>query len=176
SQVPCCTQVEFDENGKANGVPSKGETAKCKKVVCDPSYLSDKVHKVGKVSRAICIMSHPIPQTHDSHSAQRKFIAFVTTEAETDQPEEDLKPGIDLLGSVNEKFYDMYDRFEPCNDHEVDGCFISTSYDPTTHFEITVKDVVGMYSKITGKHHFCLLFQILDLSVDLSAASATTEE
>ncbi|XP_068479346.1 guanosine nucleotide diphosphate dissociation inhibitor 2-like [Phaseolus vulgaris] len=80
-----------------------------------------------------------------------KFIAFVTTEAETDQPEEDLKPGIDLLGSVNEKFYDMYDRFEPCNDHEVDGCFISTSYDPTTHFEITVKDVVGMYSKITGK-------------------------
>lgn len=70
SQVPCCTQVEFDENGKANGVTSKGETAKCKKVVCDPSYLSDKVHKVGKVSRAICIMSHPIPQTHDSHSTQ----------------------------------------------------------------------------------------------------------
>ena len=43
SQVPCCTQVEFDENGKANGVNSKGETTKCKKVVCDPSYLSDKV-------------------------------------------------------------------------------------------------------------------------------------
>ena len=55
-----------------------------------------------------------------------KFIAFVTTEVETDQPEEDLKPGINLLGSVNEIFYDMYDRFEPCNDHEVDGCFIST--------------------------------------------------
>lgn len=97
-----------------------------------------------------------------------KFIAFVTTEVETDQPEEDLKPGINLLGSVNEIFYDMYDRFEPCNDHEVDGCFISTSYDPTTHFEITVKDVVGMYSKITGK--------ILDLFVDLSAASAAAEE
>ncbi|KAK8467649.1 hypothetical protein PHAVU_007G117500, partial [Phaseolus vulgaris] len=160
--------VEFDENGKANGVTSKGETAKCKKVVCDPSYLSDKVHKVGKVSRAICIMSHPIPQTHDSHLAQTpkgKFIAFVTTEAETNQPEEDLKP---VLGSVNEIFYDMYDRFEPCNDHEVDGCFISTSYDPTTHFEITVKDGVGMYSKITRK--------ILDLSVDLSVASAAAEE
>ena len=52
-----------------------------------------------------------------------KFIAFVTTEAKTNQPEEDLKP---VLGSVNEIFYDMYDRFEPCNDHEVDGCFIST--------------------------------------------------
>nr|GMD02738.1 guanosine nucleotide diphosphate dissociation inhibitor At5g09550 [Ipomoea batatas] len=63
-------KVEFDESGKAYGVTSEGETAKCKKVVCDPSYLTDKVKKVGKVSRAICIMSHPIPHTHDSHSAQ----------------------------------------------------------------------------------------------------------
>ena len=38
-------QVEFDENGKAIGVTSEGETAKCKKVVCDPSYLPDKVLK-----------------------------------------------------------------------------------------------------------------------------------
>ncbi|KAJ8617754.1 hypothetical protein MRB53_013940 [Persea americana] len=36
-------KVEFDENGKACGVTSEGETAKCKKVVCDPSYLLDKV-------------------------------------------------------------------------------------------------------------------------------------
>lgn len=35
-------QVEF-EDGKAIGVTSEGETAKCKKVVCDPSYLPDKV-------------------------------------------------------------------------------------------------------------------------------------
>lgn len=36
-------QVEFDEGGKVVGVTSEGETAKCKKVVCDPSYLPDKV-------------------------------------------------------------------------------------------------------------------------------------
>lgn len=29
--------------GKACGVTSEGETAKCKKVVCDPSYLPNKV-------------------------------------------------------------------------------------------------------------------------------------
>lgn len=99
-------QVEFDADGKAIGVTSEGETAKCKKVVCDPSYLPEKVpsrsvefflignqmflqftfcfyitsfsekwrnwqvKKVGKVARAICIMSHPIPDTNDSHSAQ----------------------------------------------------------------------------------------------------------
>lgn len=36
-------QVEFDEEGKVHGVTSQGETAKCKKVVCDPSYLPNKV-------------------------------------------------------------------------------------------------------------------------------------
>ncbi|CAH1440763.1 unnamed protein product [Lactuca virosa] len=107
-------KVEF-EDGKAIGVTTEGETAKCKKVVCDPSYLPDKVKAVGKVARAICIVSHPIPHTNDAHSTQvilpqkqlgrksdmylfccsyshnvvpkGKFIAFVTTEAETDNPE-----------------------------------------------------------------------------------------
>jgi len=36
-------QVEFDVEGKVCGVTSEGETAKCKKVVCDPSYLPNKV-------------------------------------------------------------------------------------------------------------------------------------
>ena len=35
--------MEFDEEGKVMGVTSEGETAKCKKVVCDPSYLPNKV-------------------------------------------------------------------------------------------------------------------------------------
>ncbi|OMO63497.1 Rab GDI protein [Corchorus olitorius] len=188
-------KVEFDGDGKVIGVTSEGETAKCKKVVCDPSYLPDKAEKVGKVARAICIMSHPIPNTHDSHSAQvilpqkqlgrksdmylfccsyahnvapkGKFIAFVSTEAETDNPEEELKPGIDLLGPIDEIFYDILDRYVPTNDHASDNCFISASYDPTTHFESTVNDVIQMYSNITGK--------ALDLSVDLSAASAAAE-
>ncbi|KAI9121380.1 hypothetical protein K1719_008413 [Acacia pycnantha] len=188
---PDC-KVHFDENGIAIGVTSEGETAKCKKVVCDPSYLPEKVQKVGKVSRAICIMSHPIPNTNNSTSAQvilpqkqlsrksdmylfccsyahnvaarGKYIAFVTTEAETDQPEIELKPGIDLLGPVDEIFFDTYDRFVPINDHEVDNCFISMSYDATTHFGTTVQDVIDMYGKITGK--------ALDLSLDRSAAAA----
>uniref|UniRef100_A0ACD5XEK1 Uncharacterized protein n=2 Tax=Avena sativa TaxID=4498 RepID=A0ACD5XEK1_AVESA len=185
-------KVEFDESGKAIGVTSEGETAKCKKVVCDPSYLPDKVKKVGRVARAICIMKHPIPDTKDSHSVQiilpkkqlkrksdmyvfccsyahnvapkGKFIAFVSTEAETDKPEIELKPGIDLLGPVEETFFDIYDRYEPANSPEEDSCFVTNSYDATTHFETTVKDVLALYSKITGKE--------LDLSVDLTAASA----
>ncbi|PPD75255.1 hypothetical protein GOBAR_DD27811 [Gossypium barbadense] len=149
-----------------------------------------------------------------------KYIAFVSAEAETDNPEQELKPGVDLLGSVDEIFYDTYDRYVPTNDHQADNCFISAeeggshggseslwevdvywvlswweigllipfvvglspyrylsvrellaeswkSYDSTTHFETTVIDVMEMYTKITGK--------VLDLSVDLSAASAAEE-
>lgn len=192
---PHC-KVEFDASGKVIGVSSEGETAKCKKVVCDPSYLPGKVKKVGKVARAICIMSHPIPDTNDSHSAQvilpqkqlgrksdmylfccsyahnvapqGKYIAFVAAEAETDNPQQELKPGIELLGPVDEIFFDIYDRYVPTNNPEVDNCFISTSYDASTHFENTVTDVLAMYSKITGK--------VLNLSVDLNAASAATEQ
>ncbi|GKU97928.1 hypothetical protein SLEP1_g11000 [Rubroshorea leprosula] len=186
--------VEFDGDGKAIGVTSEGETTKCKKVVCHPSYFPDKVKKIGRVARAICIMSNPIPDTHGSHSVQgilpqkqlgRKsditiimaatvivastsFVAFVSIEAKTDTPEVKLKPGIDLLRPLDEIFYDTYDKYVPKNDSETDHCYISTSYYPTTHFENTVNDVLAMYTKITGK--------TLDLTVDLSAASAVAEE
>jgi len=54
-----------------------------------------------------------------------KFIAFVSSEAETDQPAIELKPGIDLLGPVDEIFFDIYDRYEPVNEPTLDNCFIS---------------------------------------------------
>ncbi|KAM2936743.1 hypothetical protein COP2_034294 [Malus domestica] len=146
------------------------------------------VRKVGKVARVIAIMSHPIPNTNESHSVKvilpqkqsdeicifyvaptltmlplkGKFIAFVSTDAETDHLETELKPGIDLLGPVDEIFFKTYDIYEPVNEPTLDNCFISTSYDATTHFESTVLDVLNMYTLITGK--------VLDLSVDLSEA------
>lgn len=54
-----------------------------------------------------------------------KYIAFVTTEAETDRPEAELRPGIDLLGAVDEIFFDTYDRYEPVNEPALDNCFVS---------------------------------------------------
>lgn len=41
--APAWCQVEFNEEGKVIGVTSEGETARCTKVVCDPSYLPNKV-------------------------------------------------------------------------------------------------------------------------------------
>jgi Rab GDP dissociation inhibitor len=48
------------ENGVAVGVRSGNQTARCKAVICDPSYAQDKVKKVGQVIRAICLLRHPV--------------------------------------------------------------------------------------------------------------------
>merc|ERR1712013_819340 len=58
------------EGGKVIGIKSGGETAKCKQVYCDPTYVSDKVKKTGQVVRCICLMDHPIPNTKDALSTQ----------------------------------------------------------------------------------------------------------
>uniref|UniRef100_A0A7S2IKN9 Rab GDP dissociation inhibitor n=1 Tax=Zooxanthella nutricula TaxID=1333877 RepID=A0A7S2IKN9_9DINO len=59
----------YDEAGKVCGVKchdetGKEEVAKCKMVICDPSYADEKKSKpVGKIIRSICILSAPIPHT-----------------------------------------------------------------------------------------------------------------
>jgi Rab GDP dissociation inhibitor len=58
------------ENGKVVGVRSGDEIARCKQVYCDPSYVSDRVKKVGQVIRCICLLNHPIPNTKDALSCQ----------------------------------------------------------------------------------------------------------
>lgn len=60
----------FDSNGKVCGVKSGDEVAKCKMVICNPSYCNGtkqekKIKSLGKVVRSICIMDHPIPNTKD---------------------------------------------------------------------------------------------------------------
>jgi Rab GDP dissociation inhibitor len=63
-------KVEFDEAGRAVGVSSGGETARCKFVVGDASYFPGKTRVAARVARAVCILSHPIPGTNNAHSAQ----------------------------------------------------------------------------------------------------------
>ena len=173
-------KVEYDpETGKAIGVSSEGETARAKFVVGDPSYFPGKTRRVGQVVRALCILSQPIPGCGDAHSVQiilpqkqtgrrtdmyvfgcswahsvcakGKYLAFVSTTVETANPHLEIRPGLELLGRVDETFIHVSDVLEPVEDGTKDGCFISKGYDATTHFETTVRDVLEMYKRITGK-------------------------
>ena len=58
---------------------------------------------------------------------------------------------MELLGRIDEKFIHVSDVLVPVEDGKKDGCFISKGYDATTHFETTVRDVLEMYTRITGK-------------------------
>ncbi|KAL5516022.1 hypothetical protein EMCRGX_G001278 [Ephydatia muelleri] len=167
------------ENGQVVGVKSQGEIARTKCVIGDPSYFPEKVKKVGQVVRAICILNHPIPNTKDSlscqliipqnqvgrnndiyvccvsyaHSVASKdhYIAIVSTTVETSHPEEELRPGLSLLGPIVEKFFSISDLYEPTDDGKTSKVFITKSYDATTHFESTCDDVVEVYERVTGK-------------------------
>ena len=69
-------EILFNTDGKISGIKSGEEEAKAPLVICDPTYvlestggaLAGKVRETGKVIRAICILDHPLPNTHDSTS------------------------------------------------------------------------------------------------------------
>ena len=66
-----------------------------------------------------CLYSHNV-------AAKGKFIAFVSTDAETENPQTELKAGIDLLCPVDEIFFYLYDRYKSLNVPSWGNCFIST--------------------------------------------------
>ena len=142
--------------------------------------VSGKTKQVGKIVRAICLLNHPvqcikakldsaniiIPQTevgrkHDIYvcftSYQQRvcpdgwYVALVSTSVETSNPEAELKPGLDLLGPIAHKAVSVSDVYEPCIPGSQDNIFCSSSYDPTTHFESTIAEVLKLYEEIMGE-------------------------
>ncbi|TDL28113.1 rab GDP-dissociation inhibitor [Rickenella mellea] len=138
-----------------------------------------RVVEEGKVVRAICILKHPIPGTEDSDSVQiiipqnqvkRRndiyiamvssthnvcskdvYIAIVSTIVETDKPELEIRPGLDLLGPIYDKFVSVSPLYTPTADGRADNIFITRSYDATSHFETVVEDVHEVWKRVVGK-------------------------
>ncbi|KAG8940911.1 Rab GDP dissociation inhibitor alpha [Tulasnella sp. 424] len=133
----------------------------------------------GKVVRAICVLKHPIPGTDDSDSCQiiipqkqvnRRndiyiaavshthnvaakgiWIAIVSTIVETSVPERELLPGLQLLGTIHDKFVSITSLYTPTADGKSDNIFITRSYDATSHFETVVDDVQDVWQRVTGQ-------------------------
>jgi len=169
------------ENGVVVGVRSGTETARCKAVICDPSYASDKVKKVGQVIRAICLLRHPvnvgsstplgsvqiiIPQKQVQRhndiyvccmgqtnmvTPKDWYVALVSTTVETNNPENEIRPGLALLEPIYQKFVSVSDLYEPVEDGSKSKLFITSSYDATTHFESTCLDILDVYRRYTGE-------------------------
>jgi len=169
------------EDGKVTGVKSGEDVAKAPIVVCDPSYVKklEKTKVTGKVVRAICILDHAIPNTADAESvqiilpqkqlkrnsdiyitcvssthavcAQGLKIAIISATVETDDPEKEIAPAVDLLGGSLEMFVSVSEIQEPTHDAKAEQLFVTKSYDATSHFESSSLDVIALYEQITGE-------------------------
>ncbi|KAK5876972.1 hypothetical protein CesoFtcFv8_026269 [Champsocephalus esox] len=166
------------EDGKVVGVKSEGEIARCKQLICDPSYAMDRATKVGQVIRAICILNHPIANTGDVNScqiiipqsqvgrkhdiyvclvsfahnvaAQGKYIAIISTTVETGDPEKEIDSALELIKPIEQKFVSVSDQYAPTDMGTDSQMFISRTYDATTHFETTCDDIKDIYQRMTG--------------------------
>lgn len=178
---------EYDAEGKVCGVRSGDEVAKCKMVICDPSYaVAGKSQPTRNIIRSICILGAPIPETKNKDgqpalscqiimpqkqckpprrndiyimmvswahqiAAKDKYVAIVSTVVETANPEKEIEPALKLLGPILERFTSVSEFREPTDDGTKDQVFVTTSYDPTSHFEDASTEVLKMWKTITGE-------------------------
>jgi Rab GDP dissociation inhibitor len=136
---------------------------------------------IGKVIRSICILDHPIPNTKDSTStqiiipqkqigrnsdifinmvsgahavcSQGLYVAMVSTIVETDDPDSEIEPALALLGDILVQFSTTSELYAPAHDGTENNLYITTSYDPTSHFESASDDVLSIYKRIFGEDY-----------------------
>jgi len=167
--------------------------ATAKMVIGDPSYFpKEKVRPTGKVVRCICFLNHPIANTNNSESAQiiipgpqvgrtndifvcsmasphavsarGIYIAIVSTKVEMGDPEKEIEPGLKLLGQIMQRFTTVATTYEPVSDGSDDKCYISSSFDGTSHFESDCEDLLSLYKRVTGED--------LDMTINADSVEA----
>ena len=83
--------------------------------------------------------------------AQGLKIAIISATVETNDPQAEIQPAVDILGGCLEMFVSVSDLLEPCHDADAEKLYITSSYDPTSHFETSSIDVLNLYEQITGE-------------------------
>mmetsp|Transcript_18508 Transcript_18508/g.26050 ORF Transcript_18508/g.26050 Transcript_18508/m.26050 type:complete len:466 (-) Transcript_18508:78-1475(-) len=186
-------EILTDDNGVAYGVKSGNEMAKASMVVGDPSYFPrEKIHPTGQVVRCICFLNHPIPNIDNNESAQiiipgpqvgrtndifvcalssshavsarGIYVAIVSTKMERNNPDEEIAPGLLLLGQIMQRFTTVATCYEPVGDGHNDKCYISSSFDGASHFESDCDDLLSLYKRVTGEE--------LDMNINADSVEA----
>jgi Rab GDP dissociation inhibitor len=83
-------------------------------------------------------------------AAKGKYVAIVSTVAETADPSKEIEPALALLGPILETFVQISEIRQPVDDGSQDQVFVSSTYDPTSHFEEASTEVLQMWKTITG--------------------------
>lgn len=75
----------------------------------------------------------------------------MSTIVETGRPEQEIAPGLALLGTIYDKFVSVTPLYIPTDDGISDNIFITRSYDATSHFETVVDDVHNVWKRVVGQ-------------------------
>lgn len=141
---------------------------------------TDKVEQTGQIARCICVLKAlPKDLTGDSaqviipakqisgrksdvyicvvssaHAvcSTGKFLAVISAKVENkDDPRKDLEQAYGWFeDNVLESFFWVTDTYQAKNNPEEDNCFISSSYDATTHFQTSTEEVLALFAAISG--------------------------
>jgi len=90
-----------------------------------------------------------VSSTHNV-CAKDVYVAIVSTIVETDIPEKEILPGLNLLGPISEKFVSVTPLYTPTTSGAEDNIFVTRSYDATSHFETVVEDVNDVWKRVTN--------------------------
>ena len=103
--------------------------------------------QVGRINDVfVCCMGNALQV-----SAKGVYIAIVSTIVEKGNPDEDVAPGLQVLGPILKRFTSMSTTYEPVSDGSDDNCYIASSFDGTSHFENDVADMLELYKRVTGE-------------------------
>jgi Rab GDP dissociation inhibitor len=83
--------------------------------------------------------------------AEGIYVAMVSTTVETDEPENEIQPAIELLGSILDIFVSVQTLYDPLDDGKNSNLWITKSYDASSHFELASNDILEVYEKISGE-------------------------
>jgi Rab GDP dissociation inhibitor len=87
-------------------------------------------------------------------------VAIISATVETENPEAEIQPAIDLLGDILEMFVSVSTLYEPVASGADTNLWITGSYDAQSHFESATDDILQIYEKIVGEK--------LDLNIEPS--------
>ena len=78
-------------------------------------------------------------------------MAICSATVETNDPQAELKPAMDLLGATLDVFIQISELHEPTNDSKAEGLYVTSSYDATSHFETAGDEILAMYEQLMGE-------------------------
>lgn len=99
--------------------------------------------------------------------AKGKYVAIVSTQIETANPTSEIHPALKLLGNALHIFCTASTMWVPTDDGSTDNIIVTSSYDPTSHFQAASGDVMATWKRLFGSE--------LELTVHPDAAAGAEQ-